>query len=58
MGKDMKSDAFTYDVIEYNSLKKEYTLKHRKTGILKIISKLDFDYHSAKNKESDKRTEH
>ena len=40
------TSAFTYNVIDYNGLKKEYTLRHPKTGEIKIISKADFDYYA------------
>lgn len=46
----MKLDAFTYNVIDYNNTKKEYTLKHPKTGDIKVISKADFDFYTAESK--------
>ena len=44
------TNAFMYNVTDYNSLKKEYTLKHPKTGGIKIISKADFDYYAEETK--------
>jgi hypothetical protein len=50
-----KLDAFSYNVIDYDLKKKEYTLKHPKTGEIKIISKEDFDYYMEQEKKNKKR---
>jgi len=46
----IKTGAFTYNVVGFDHVKKEYTLKHIKTGEIKVISKDDFDYHLKANK--------
>jgi hypothetical protein len=51
---NMNLEAFTYQVINFDHRKKEYTLKHPKTGEIKIISKEDFDYYLAEAKKQKK----
>jgi hypothetical protein len=46
----MMADAFTYRVIGYDHVKKEYTLEHIKTGRIKIISSDDYEYYVAEQK--------
>jgi hypothetical protein len=46
----MNGDAFTYKVIGYDHVKKEYTLEHIKTGRIKIISRDDYEYYIAEQK--------
>jgi hypothetical protein len=46
----MNGDAFTYRVISFDHIKKEYTLEHIKTGRIKIISRDDYEYYVAEQK--------
>jgi hypothetical protein len=46
----MNGDAFTYRVINYDYIKKEYTLEHIKTGRIKIISRDDYEYYVSEQK--------
>jgi hypothetical protein len=46
----MNIEAFTYRVISFDHVKKEYTLEHIKTGRIKIISREDYEYYVAEQK--------
>jgi hypothetical protein len=48
----MKADAFTYRVIGFDHIKKEYTLEHIKTGRIKIISREDYEYYVAEQEKN------
>ena len=49
------NDAFTYRVISFDHVKKEYTLKHVKTGEIKVITKDDYDYYVSAGKRKMKK---
>ena len=49
------NDAFTYRVISFDHVRKEYTLKHVKTGELKVIAKADYDYYVSEGKKNEER---
>jgi hypothetical protein len=51
----MKGDAFSFQVISFDHIKKEYTLKNIKTGRVKIISKEDYDYYVSEGNKKDKK---
>jgi hypothetical protein len=50
------NDAFTYRVIGFDHIKKEYILEHIKTKRRKIITKEDYEYYAAEQKKHKKNS--
>lgn len=49
------ADGFTYKAINYDQVKKEYTLQNVSNGRIKIISKEDYDFYIAKEKKNNEK---